>query len=128
MQQRGFEGKHSQITYNLFPKPQWNLCIAVQELADKFQKIISNSISSAFQRADLKDTKGDTESQRNSYHPNAFKRKNGCAKEQRVGLPGSHQGEAAGVWDILKEKIKQSKGYTEIRDLNSNIRQVITFS
>jgi len=57
---------------------------------------------------DLKNTEGTRESRCISYHPDAFKCKNGRAKEQRVGLPGSHQGEVAGVWDILKER-KQNR-------------------
>lgn len=51
-----------------------------------------------------------------SYHADAFKRKDCRAKEQRVGLPWSHQGEVAGVRDPLEKMI--FKGYSEIQTLN----------
>lgn len=43
-----------------------------------------------------------TQSPHPSYHTNTFKCEDGCTKEQQEGLPACHQGEVAGIWNLLK--------------------------
>lgn len=37
-----------------------------------------------------------------SYHTDAFKREDGCTEEQQEVLPACHQGQVAGIWNLLK--------------------------